>query len=223
MSKIIRRVQMKRILKNVVYYSLFILSATPLFNGCETSKITSLWRDPEFNPLPVKNVIVISPWKNKVQRRLWEDAFVEVLKEKGVNAAPSYRTSPNTVVGEDDIQKLLKDNYDGVILIRKVSEKTRQFYVPGDYFGWYGGPFYWHRSMIYGGFWNPGYIEDDKYVQFETSVWEAGRDGNMVWAAVTETINPTSFKGLRHDIMELVIPGMVKSGVLPGGSKVRLI
>ena len=215
---------MKTRMKKIVLFPVLILTAAVLIYGCETSKITNVWRDSAYSNGPMKHVLVLCVWKSKVQRRLWEDAFVQALYDKGVDADPSYRTYPDAVPDEKEISGLFNNKYDGVLLLRKVSEKVNRFYMPGDYFpGWYGGPFYRRYSMAYSGLWAPGYIEDETLVQFETSVWEPGEDGNMIWGAVTETVNPTSFKELRQDIMKLIIPKLSKSGILPGMRKSRAV
>lgn len=195
----------------LVFVSMLFLS------GCESSRITSVWNDPEYKAGPLKDVLVLSVLKNKTQRRLWEDAFVQALEQKGMKATPSYRLYPNEVPNEKDIPDLFKDTFDGIVLVQKVNEQNRKYFVPGYYgFGW---PFHRRYGWMYGSMWDYGYIENERVVQFETSVWEPKQDGNLIFSLVTETHNPTSFKELRKDIMKLVIPKLSGSGIIPGGKQ----
>jgi hypothetical protein len=213
----VKRCNMKIRKKILLVIPLFVFISALFFSGCESSRIASTWNDPQYKTGPMKDVLVLSVLKNKTQRRLWEDAFVQVLEKKGMKATPSYRLYPNDVPDEKDIPNLFKDDFDGVILVQKVNEQNRKYFVPGYYgFGW---PFHRRYGWMYGSMWDAGYIENERIVQFETSVWEPRQDGNMVFSVVTETRNPTSFRELRDDIMKLVIPKLSGGGIIPGGKQ----
>ena len=204
---------MKKRIKSLLLFPVLVIGAALLLNGCESSQITTEWHDPEYHAGPMKDVLVLSVWKNKTARRIWEDAFVSVLKSRGINAVPSYRYYPNQVPKEDDIPNMLKDKYDGLILVQKVNEQNRRYFVPG-YYG-YGWPFYRRYGWMYGSMWDGGYIAHERTVEFETSVWEPSTDGNMIFSVVTETYNPTSYRNVRDDILKLVIPKLAKNGIIP--------
>jgi hypothetical protein len=207
---------MKKRIQILLGLPVFVFLSVLFLNGCESSRITSVWNDPEFKAGPMKDVLVLSVIKNKVQRRLWEDAFVQVLQSKGMKATASYRLYPNELPQEKDIPDLFKDNFDGIIMVQKVGDHNRKYFVPDYGFGW---PFYRRYGWMYGSMWGGGYIENERYVQFETSVWEPKKDGNLILSIVTETQNPTSFKELRDDIMNLVIPKLGSGGIIPGSKQ----
>ena len=75
---------------------LFIMACMP-----PTNKFSSVWKDDTYQNRP-KKVLVISAFKYPVNRKLFEDDFVEVLKDRGIDAVVSYNVMPQPVVDDQD-------------------------------------------------------------------------------------------------------------------------
>ena len=75
---------------------LFFIACMP-----PTNKFSSVWKDETYQERP-KKVLVISAFKFPANRKLFEDDFVEVLKDRGIDAVVSYNVMPNPVVNDQD-------------------------------------------------------------------------------------------------------------------------
>ena len=102
--------------------------------------------------------------KDRVRRRLWEDAFTQDLKLRGVTATPSYQLFPDAPPDtEDVIEAVQKNGYDAVLSSVRLPNDTRSTYFPGavrwqpttvrDYYGYFHT--YWRYLQ------DPGYSETD--------------------------------------------------------------
>jgi hypothetical protein len=80
----------------------------------------------------------------------------------------------------------------------------------------YAGPF-WGRyyGPDWGSTWDPAYVETDRFVTFETTLWDPRGGGKMIWSDVTRTENPSTAPDFTASLMESVIPAMEKAALLP--------
>ncbi|HXN34140.1 MAG TPA: hypothetical protein VN894_19895, partial [Polyangiaceae bacterium] len=109
---------------------------------------------------------------------------------------------------------------DGVIVASMKGVSERQTYVPGAYEGGFWGGFY---GPGWGGTWDPGYVVTDRFVKFDTSLWDPSGNGKMVWSAVTQTENPSSGKDFLSSLTKSVIPAMTQAGFLPPATKEKAV
>ena len=75
---------------------LFFIACMP-----PTNKFSSVWKDETYQDRP-KKVLVISAFKFPANRKLFEDDFVEALKDRGIDAVVSYNVMPKPVVNDQD-------------------------------------------------------------------------------------------------------------------------
>lgn len=208
-------------IKIFLLYSSIVLFSAVLFAGCTSSKLINVWKDQTYKRGSMKNVLVLAINNNKNKRRIWENSYVEALREKGIKATPSYRYYPNDVPEEKDIPDLFKENYDGIVLIQKVSEESKKYRIPGQLYYrplYYGIGFRRWYGMGYRVIRTPGYIERETITQIETTLWEPSEDGKMIWSAITESVNPSSPKVFSKEVSDIVIPKMISDRIiLPGG------
>jgi hypothetical protein len=87
----------------------------------------------------------------------------------------------------------------------------------------YTGPFW---GSYYGPAWGytgaPTYVETDKVVRFETTLWDPQGGGKMIWSDLTETSNPSSTSDFAKSLTDHVVPAMAKEGLLPAGAPISL-
>ena len=182
--------------------------------GCSTATTsTDVWKNPSYAAGPVKNVIVFGGRLNDTNRRTLEDGFVSALSAHGVHATASYTKFPGPVPGQPEAQQAVQDGgYDGVLVSTMRGVKERTTVEPGV---GYGGPFW---GGFYGGWGSagePGFVETDTYVKFETTLWDPHGSGKMIWSDVTQTENPSSAPNFIQSLLNNAIPAMDKAGLLP--------
>jgi hypothetical protein len=198
-----------------------LAAATAAVAGCGTpSTVAEHWRDPGWSGPAIKNLLVMVVRKDPVRRRQWEDAFTEALKKRGVSATPSYRAFPDSVPSEDALQQAMKDSaFEGILLSRNTGIKQSQSEIPPSTAsvsaGVHWSTFYGTYITAYNTVYVPGYRENDRIVTNEITIWDARKDGQMVWSASTATENPTDANALRREVTNLIVPALKKDGIVP--------
>jgi len=188
--------------------------------GCGSTRLSEHWRDPAWSGPALHNVLVMVVRKEPARRRLWEDAFVAELRKRGITATPSYRTFPDSVPSEDAIDDVMQQtSYDGIILSRRLGAAEIRHYVPPTVVSYRGGRrwggFYGRYRSYYGAVYQPGYVEAERVVTNETSVWDARKDGNMVWSATSQSSNPSNANDLASDLADVAVSQLAKDGIIP--------
>jgi hypothetical protein len=185
--------------------TLMLLSIIGLMYACGPStKLEKSWIDPSFNSTtkPFTKVLVVAPLKDATSQRIAEDKIVKQLKT-GVGV-PSYSYLKPTQTEQKLVdQELLKDGFDGVIVMHLKDVEKSVSYNPGtSYGGWYG-----YRSY------SPGYYTEDKTFMVETNFYSI-KEGKLLWSGTTSTLNPTSFEGTMDDIIRTIKYELQKKGLL---------
>ena len=184
----------------------FILSTLliGLLLACVSTKLEKSWADPSFslNPNPYKKVLVVAPLKDAASQRIAEDKIVKQLKNSVGVQSYSYLTSTETDPKILQAQ-LLKDGFDGIILMHLTDVEKSVTYNPGtSYGGWYG-----YRNYT------PGYYSEDKTFLVETNMY-AVKDDKLMWSGTTSSLNPSSFDKSMDEIITAIKTEMQKKGIL---------
>lgn len=190
--------------------------------GCASTKLVSSWTQEGFSGAALKKVLVLAVVKEDLQRRLYEDSFVEKLQAEGVDAVASYTLVANLDGGKEQnkqrIQQAVKSSAaDSVLIATLVGvEKNEQYvaappvYIPqrGGAYGMYG---YYGRSyeMIY----HPGYTIENTTVKLNTTVFRTETE-EMLWAGDTRSYNPTSVRTVIEDNINVISAAMKKDGLI---------
>jgi hypothetical protein len=185
---------------------LFILSTLliGLLFACVSTKLEKSWADPSFNlnPNPYKKVLVVAPLKDAASQRIAEDKIVKQLKKSVGVQSYTYLTSTETdpkILNE----KLLKDGFDGIIVMHLTDVEKSVSYNPGtSYGGWYG-----YRSYT------PGYYTENKTFLVETNMYSV-KDDKLMWSGTTSSLNPTSFDKSMDEIITAIKTELQKKGIL---------
>jgi len=165
-------------------------------------------------------VLVMVVRKEPARRRIWEDAFVVALRQRGILATPSYRAFPDSVPSENALDDVMREtSYDGIVLSRRLGTQELRHYVPPTYTAYGGGPrwgrFYGRYRSFYGATYQPGYVEAERVVSNEITVWDARKEGNMVWSGTARTSNPQNANDLASSLADLVVSQLAKDGIVP--------
>ena len=177
---------MKRTLRIVIGFG--VLMAL-LITACATTKFTSVWKDPSYRAQPRK-IMVIGVAKKAINKRIFEDEFVQQLKARGTNAVASYTVMPDEKQADNTaIAATMKEQGADVVLIsRLASKKTVHTYVPGTvtyppaYYGTWRDYYGYGYQAVY----TPGYVAEDEYALMETNLYDAD-SGKLIWSASSET------------------------------------
>jgi hypothetical protein len=193
-----------------------ILSLT----GCGAgTQLTDMWRDPAYDAPPMQDVLVLSMRRNPAMRRAWEDGFVAELGDHRIKATPSYRLFPDQLPDTAQVMASVRDQgFDGVLINYPAGRDVERRYVPGYMTTQpvtYRSPWSGYYSTRWRSVYEPGYVTDDQLVYNEVQLWDLrSDDDNLVWAGTTETVNPTSSRDVNHEIGEVIVPELVKQGIL---------
>jgi len=168
-----------------LYQKVLILLVLGLMTACGPStKLQKSWTDPSVTKSTVKpfeKILIVAAFKDDASKRTAEDKIAAQIK----NATPvqSYNYLKATETNQMEVEeRLKKDGFDGVIMMRlKAVEKTSS-YTPGTYYGgWYG--------VRYG---SPGYVNVDKEFIVETNIYSITQS-KLLWSGTTSTLNPSKF------------------------------
>jgi hypothetical protein len=177
-----------------------------LMAACAPStKLQKSWTDPSITKetvKPFKKVLVVAAFKDDASKRTAEDKIADQIK----NATPvqSYNYLKATETDQKQVEgRLIKDGFDGVIMMRlKAVEKTSS-YTPGTYYGgWYG--------VRYG---SPGYVSVDKEFIVETNIYSI-TEGKLLWSGTTSTLNPSKFDKTIDAIISTVKFELQRKGLI---------
>ena len=187
---------------------LFLVACGP------STHIVNSWRDSStvIDTANIHQFVVAALLKNSSIRRQVEDDMAALFPGKAV---PSYKELGEGELKEDDEmynQRLKKDGFDGVVLMRLVDVNSSTRYVPGNMPPYYGS---WRRYWRYSwtGFYDPGYYTTDKAYDVEVTVYSLKQD-KLIWTGYTTTINPPNRGELFKDVARVVIKRMQKEGFL---------
>jgi hypothetical protein len=191
----------------------FVLCTTTIISCTAPTRIVSSWRDPNVtitNPSPHKIVVAALIYDQGVRRQV-EDYMASLYP--GV-ASPSYN-----VLGGDSLlsneaaatSSLTKLGYDGIVIMKQVTENSTQRWVPGQfpsYYNTWGG--YWGGG--WGGprwgatFYNPGtpgHFAVDRTWTVQVNAYSLNPN-KLVYAANTHTTDPGGRVPLFIDVCNAV-------------------
>jgi hypothetical protein len=172
---------------------------TFLLTGCSQTKVTSVWVDQEYQGDGIDDVFVVGVSKDGGLRRIFEDEFVTLFKQRGVKAISSYRLLPDEDLRDEKKldSKVKESGSDTILMTRVIDIRKDTQYVAPDYVyappsNYYGG---WH------GYYNRAYMVSPGYtVEYETAVLETNlydlKTDKLIWSARSDA--PTDGKVGKH-------------------------
>jgi hypothetical protein len=172
---------------------------TILLNGCSQTRVTSVWVDPEYQGDGIDNVFVVGVSRDSSLRRIFEDEFVALFKQRGVNAISSYRVLPDKDLQDEKMldSKLKEADSDTILMTRLIDIRKDTQYIPPDYVyappahyygGWHG---YYNRAYMV----SPGYTVEYETAVLETNLYDLKSD-KLIWSARSDA--PTDGKMGKH-------------------------
>jgi hypothetical protein len=202
----------------IAMHRLVLAAAVLLLSACQTTSFRSAWYDTNYDGGVLKKIVVIASDGTTSDSRVFEDIFVQKLSAAGTQGIPGYSTIPPGARGSEGpfAAAVAATGADGVLMIRLLRVDTRTqvstVMVPGPMWGPWGG--------FYGG---PGMYPATDVTQFDIATVESNlyqvSTKRLIWAATTETINPTSVAKDAPNFADLLIAQFRARGLLPPASK----
>jgi hypothetical protein len=191
--------------------------------ACQTTSLQSAWYDTSYRGGPFRKIVVIASDGTTADSRVFEDIFVQKLQAAGVQAVPGYATVPPDARRQESTfaPAVAATGADGVILVRllRVDTKTQVSTVmmPGPMVGPWGG--FYGPGFYGGGFYGGGFYAVPDVTQYdvatvETNVYNVANK-TLVWAATTQTVNPTTVAQEAPTYADLIIAQLRARNLLP--------
>jgi hypothetical protein len=198
-------------------------SIAALFTSCGGStRLVTSWRDPAVTVQEgsLNKVLFIALLKDEATRRAAEDQLVGLAKSTGVASYNYFGNNIEAINAPGMNDQMIRDGFDGVVIMRLVDLTKEQTYVPGTtYPSYYGSPYgyYCYAAPMY---YDPGYVRTDVTYTVETNIYST-KLGKLVWTGTTNTVNPSDLGTSVREIVEQIHWKMVKEGFLtkPAGTK----
>jgi hypothetical protein len=198
-------------------------AAIVLLAACQTTSIQSAWYDTSYKGGPFRKIVVIASDGTTADSRVFEDIFVSKLQAAGVQAVPGYTTvPPDTRRSESTFGPAVAvTGADGVILVRLLRVDTRTqvstVMMPGPMVGPWGG--FYGPGFYGGGFYGGGFYAVPEVTQYdvasvETNVYNVATR-SLVWAATTQTVNPTTVAQEAPNYADIIIAQLRARNLLP--------
>lgn len=195
-----------------------LVASTVLFG----QKFTSTWKAPGTASVSFagKKVAALIISDDQDLRMSGEEALVRELAAIGLTQGiASYRIVPREELR--DVEKA-KGWYEragaqGVVAMRLVKADKRRSWVPTFTSGYYSSLWNYYGygwTSVY----DPGYTHEDLVAVIETVVFDVPQN-KLLWASVTETMNPKDAARVIKDVVSATAKEMRKQGLAGGTAK----
>jgi hypothetical protein len=195
----------KNIMKVYKSYLSPVILIVLMASCAPSTQLQKSWVDPSVNKATVKpfqKILVLVAFKDDASNRIAEDKIVAQIKKAVAVPAYSYLKPSDTNQKEVE-ERLKKDGFDAVILMRLKAVSQSTSYTPGTaYGGWYG--------VRYG---SPGYVSVDKTFIVETNIYSLA-EGKLLWSGTTSTLNPTKLDKTMNEIISTVKYDLQRKGLI---------
>lgn len=194
---------------------LWAFCAFSLISCGQSTKITKSWKEPgaTYKKSSKEKTLVMAMVIDDISRRVIED---QLVKRIGSNAVASYtvftdemlKTLPSEVFSD----KIKRDKYKYVLLMRLADVEKETSYTPGTTHAYYGGygMYYGYGASFYS---SPGYYSTDKNYFVETTAFSVEPD-KLLWSGTTKSVNPSKIDKAISDIANVVAEKMKSDGFI---------
>jgi hypothetical protein len=202
---------------------LAVLLAGPAAAHGKDTKLVASVLSPTYAGQHFKRVLVIGMSDNPGIRLEFEDAMAAAINREGVHAIPGHNIllrPKGTKMDPEYLKLQIKEhNIDAVIVSRLVSVKNDTTYIPGQAYAVpypYYNSFYGYYGHVYPVVYTPGYLQHEKTVRVETSLYGTSTpEGEFIWTGLSETMNPNPKKAAKaiDAVVQVVVGDLVKEKV----------
>lgn len=208
---------MKLSITKFLFFSVILIASL----ACSSTKIIGSWKNADSSKT-FSSIMVVGLSANVVAQSSVEVKMAEILTARGVNAKGSGAVFNPEMKLSDEMKKtvankLQEQGFDGLLTVALVSVDEKTSYVPGttyapysyagygNYWGYYG----YYAPQVY----SPGYYTSDKVYTVEANLYDVATE-KLVWAARSETTDPSSLDRFSEEYSETVVYQLNKDGML---------
>lgn len=190
--------------------------------ACSNTRMTTTWTSPLSGRMAFKRPLVLFVSSDAAIRRYAEDRMASQLP----GALQSYALIPEDMVTDRDRVKevVRKSGHDGIIIMRVVAVAQQ---IPAVAYSGYPVRAYapiirprlrreGHLWTYWGSIWDevydPGYYYVNQLVSMESSVYSVP-DEELLWAGLSQTVNPSNIKSLINSAVDKSIDEMEEKGL----------
>ena len=183
-----------------------------LLAACANTKVVEHWADPDFNA-KLKNIMVLSLNQSDKSRRLFENSFLDALKQRNIQSLASYTLLPsNEDLDKEKVKAAITgSDIDAVLVLRSVKITKEERHVQAQSSGTRYNSFY-----SYVGEYRPtysAYTTEDTLVHLETNLYAV--DGaKLIWSGKTETFNPADVDAYLIDLTKTILDEITRTGFI---------
>ena len=177
--------------------------------------LSSSWENPEVkkdSTVLFFKILFVALLKDDYARRVTEDKLVASVNGRGV-ASYRYLASSDTQIDEQLLSaRLLRDGFDGVVIMQLAPQDKQKPYAPGTspsyYSTWYG-----YYSNSYPRYNEPGYYSSANVYHIETTVYSLVT-GKLLWTGITTIVQTKDTGKMAESTIAMVKDQMRKQGLI---------
>jgi hypothetical protein len=170
-----------------------------LLNSCSATKVKTSWQATDLSD--VSNIMVFAFASTPAVRASLEDALVVELEAAGLSAKSSISAlGIDYNPGDKETSDIVKDisSYaDHALVVALIAKNKDTQYVEGQSYFIPRRRFYRRFGFVYTGMYDmvqePGYYRENTTYEVENNLYRL-KDEQLVWSAVTATVNPGSLE-----------------------------
>ena len=187
------------------------------------TKFKTAWKSPDATQItlgPGDTVLAMVITARDDSRNGAEAALAQELEKRGVEAVPAYTVIPKSLIQDAERARpyVEKAGCKYAVIMRVVGQDQDIKGSGPQYTSVYTGPYY---GGLYGGYWgfgwgvayNAGNMEIDTKVSVETMFYDL-RTNKLLWAGMSETVNPSTALKFIKDLVNKVGKEMKKQGLV---------
>jgi hypothetical protein len=206
----------------LTFTTIFALITLPIFAG---TKIVRSWVLTG-EPMPrLQKILVIAVLENYLIRQELEDEMEELLAQSGVTGIKSHMVlPPRNEVAEDELKEHIKQaDFDAVLVIRPISQRTQREEVAASYAGPYWVPPpgymnfwpYWHMAWSQPLAVSSSYLKENQVINAQFNLYST-KDEKLLWSGETDTVYSKDFKKLGKEYAKTIVKQLKKDKVIGG-------
>ncbi len=195
--------------------------------ACGSTKIVGSWKNSDFAEKKYGSILVVGLSTNVVAKASVEQQMATVLSAKRVNAKGAGGIfNPEVKHTEEEqkqiFEKIKSEGFDGVLTMALVAHEEKTDYVPGTYsyspystgyYGSYWGYYGYYAPQVY----SPGYYTNYQVYTVEALLYDVNTE-KLVWAARSETTDPSDLDRFSQEYAETVVYQLQKDQMLKTGN-----
>ena len=196
--------------------SIILVFCLLLTTFCARTTLDSVWKDPNYQGVKFKKVLVVGVAKNQTNRRLFEDKFAAELKTYGTDAISSYTIIPSV----DKLDKATVESkvetleLDAILVTKVVNLKEERTYSRGSYplryqRGWHGEYSRGYNEYTQG----RGSYYEYKVVSLETNIYDVQTD-KLIWSGWSDTVLEDSVESAIVSLIKVITKSLSDNQLL---------